>query len=577
MVMMPTRPTAEGTLAKTPLSHLLVYMLDQHLTGSTVFENTDGPPHVVYFEEGRPSKIRLGKAVEPLDRVLLDLGLLDQATLAKSLLTISKSGALHGQHLVDAGLLAEAKLIEVLRTQLARKLGHLFALSPDTRYAYFEAVNLAATYGGPELTPYEGLSIVMAGVRDQATNPIVDATLDRLGSAPLVLHELVDLRLFGLQPAERAVVDLVRSARLSLKQLLAAKVAEESIVKRTIYALAITRHLDTGTGKLPVGVAGRAHTPMDAPEPRAAPTPRPAEAASDRNSSPAPESQRFSTAKAGDCSAPGVVDSSVSEDRRAVVEARRAELLQKLQGIETSTYYARLEVPTTADKSQIDSAYFALAKRYHPDRLSAEFVDLRPEAAKLFGHISEAYQALTDADRRRQYDESLESGADIHEDAAHIARVVDAALEFQKAEALLKKNDLPGAEQRAMRAVTFDPGQPEYVTLLAWIQAQRLGDPPVLAAGQSSAHYDRFIEVFNGVLAKEERYERALFYRGMLLKRAGHADRAIRDFRLVAQINPRNIDAAREVRLFDMRTEQAKAPAASPSTRMGLFSKIFKK
>ena len=31
-------PTASGTLAATPLGHLLIYALDRHLTGTIVFE-----------------------------------------------------------------------------------------------------------------------------------------------------------------------------------------------------------------------------------------------------------------------------------------------------------------------------------------------------------------------------------------------------------------------------------------------------------------------------------------------------------------------------------------------------------
>lgn len=557
---MPAKPTAEGTLAKTPLTHLLVYILDRGLTGSAAFENPGGPPHIVYFQGGRPAKIRLGKAVEPLDRVLLDLGLLDQATLQGSLLTVSKSGALHGRHLVDSGLLSEAKLLDALRAQLARKLEHLFKLPASTNYAYFDGVNLAAAYGGPELTPLEGLSVVMAGVRLQASSPIVDDALARLGDRALVLDERADMRLFGFQSEETAVVDLIRSARPSVAQLLASKVADAITIRRALYALVITRHLDTGAGKSPVGASrrtGTSSTELTA----ARPTPLPASA---REPTPQPTP-----------SAPVTAPSHAPESE--LLELRRAELRQKLEGIEASTYYERLEIDPTADKTQVESTYFSLAKRFHPDRLPAELAELRPDAAKLFGHISQAYQALSDAERRRQYDESLRSGAGAHEDAAQIARVVDAALEFQKAEALLKKSDFAGAELLAARAVTADPGQPEYVTLLAWVQAQRRGEPPSLTAGQTSPHYDDLIALLDGVLAKEERYERALFYRGMLLKRAGHADRALRDFRLAAEINPRNIDAAREVRLFEMRRQQAKSPPPPPPGRPSLFGKLFKK
>ena len=85
--------------------------------------------------------------------------------------------------------------------------------------------------------------------------------------------------------------------------------------------------------------------------------------------------------------------------------------------------------------------------------------------------------------------------------------------------------------------------------------------------------------MLDGVLTKEPRYERALFYRGMLLKRAGRGDKAIRDFRLAAEINPRNLDAVREVRLHEMRKRSGGGPSEHPRSgpQGGLFGKLFKK
>jgi predicted TPR repeat methyltransferase len=97
-----------------------------------------------------------------------------------------------------------------------------------------------------------------------------------------------------------------------------------------------------------------------------------------------------------------------------------------------------------------------------------------------------------------------------------------------------------------------------------------------------STHFDDLIQILDVVLAKEPRFERALFYRGTLLKRSGRIERALADFRLVAEINPRNIDAAREVRLHEMRTGGgAKAPrppgTPEPPEGSGVMNKIFKR
>ena len=61
-------------------------------------------------------------------------------------------------------------------------------------------------------------------------------------------------------------------------------------------------------------------------------------------------------------------------------------------------YYALLGVPPDATSAQIKSAYRKLAKQYHPD------INDSSDAAEKFREITEAYDTLTDPDRRRRYD-----------------------------------------------------------------------------------------------------------------------------------------------------------------------------
>jgi curved DNA-binding protein CbpA len=260
--------------------------------------------------------------------------------------------------------------------------------------------------------------------------------------------------------------------------------------------------------------------------------------------------------------------------------ARRADIERRAASIDSEDLFQILGLTRETPADQIRNAYFALAKTWHPDRVPPELAEVKPLVARVFARISDAFQTLNDATKRKEYLERLQAGGGAHDDDEKIARVVDAAMEFQKAEILLKKNDLAGAEQLATACVRADPEQPEYLALLVWIQAQRRGDPPGMREGMTSPHFDDLIKLLDGVLAKEPSYERAIYYRGVLLKRAGRHDKAMRDFKQAVELNPKNIDAVREVRLHDMRKRgaaAAKPESSGPADGGGLFGKFFKR
>ena len=61
-------------------------------------------------------------------------------------------------------------------------------------------------------------------------------------------------------------------------------------------------------------------------------------------------------------------------------------------------YYEVLGVPRDADQDAIRRAYRKLARQYHPD------VNSDSEAENRFKELGEAYEVLSDPDKREQYD-----------------------------------------------------------------------------------------------------------------------------------------------------------------------------
>jgi molecular chaperone DnaJ len=73
---------------------------------------------------------------------------------------------------------------------------------------------------------------------------------------------------------------------------------------------------------------------------------------------------------------------------------------------QTKDFYAALGVSSSASQDEIKKAYRKLAKQYHPDANAND-----PKAAEKFKEISEAYNVIGDAEKRKQYDEMRRLGA----------------------------------------------------------------------------------------------------------------------------------------------------------------------
>jgi DnaJ-class molecular chaperone len=74
--------------------------------------------------------------------------------------------------------------------------------------------------------------------------------------------------------------------------------------------------------------------------------------------------------------------------------------------MELKDYYFILGVPQTATARDILHAYRELAKLYHPDRVG-------PQGTETFQDIVEAYEVLSDPERRRHYTDSLSQFVDV--------------------------------------------------------------------------------------------------------------------------------------------------------------------
>lgn len=237
------------------------------------------------------------------------------------------------------------------------------------------------------------------------------------------------------------------------------------------------------------------------------------------------------------------------------------ELRERATKVLQADYFAVLGVPRAAPPDVVENAYVAAAKSLHPDRGPAE---LKPLLTKAFARLDQARSTLVDPTARARYLQELTRPA-----SSQQISTAEAALEFKKGEALLKTHNAAQAEAHLRKAVALAPDSGEYAALLAFARARPNLDLGALRG--LLADLDR-------VLARDPTLERAVFYRAQLRRRAGMEAEALQDFARAAELNPGNIDAAREVRLHKMRTAGSKpVPATAADAKPGFFGRLFKR
>ena len=156
-----------------------------------------------------------------------------------------------------------------------------------------------------------------------------------------------------------------------------------------------------------------------------------------------------------------------------------------------------------------------------------------------------------------------------------IVGMIEAATDAQKAEVCLKRREYDEAERLARRALSVTDDDPNTLAVMAAILIERHPEAPP----------DEAMVLLVKAVQIAPKHDRAQTLLGSLFKRRGDASRALNHFRLAVTANPKNVDAARELRLAEMRSRNSVGamPAVDPNATPekpkegGLFSKLLKR
>jgi curved DNA-binding protein CbpA len=270
-----------------------------------------------------------------------------------------------------------------------------------------------------------------------------------------------------------------------------------------------------------------------------------------------PSTSRNSSAPPAPASLPpqGAARSSIPPAIAALAELKQ-EIHERLARPQAS-HYELLGVEKTAATKQIRVAFVALAKRFHPDRVGHGLPELSDASTRLFAKLLEAARVLSDPLQRARYDRGLEDGSIPVVSDRPPGVPYDVTVALRRAESMLAHANHAGAEREMAIALAGDPEHPEVIALSAWLEAHQPDADLRRLWAKVSAATDDVSTV------------RVHLFRGQLLKRLGRHASALQEFRRVLELEPRHIDAAREVRIYERNRDQWLTQP--PRSRSGTF------
>jgi curved DNA-binding protein CbpA len=554
---------APGDLARTPLAAVLLEALN--LKASGVLEvSQEGGTSRLWFRDGRPVGAQVTTGFRPLGLVLLQAGKIDVDALSRSLAELARTGRPQGELLVEMGVVTREDVDRALADQQAAYFAQIAALDAAP-FRFDAAAPVPAWTRGSRLSPVR--TIVDALERPQA-GALVASALQPVAASEVRLASgyaaVADA--FAWTPAEAVLV--ARAARpVRLEAFFApSDVAPERA--RAILSALLLLGLAVGaadqplpTGDTVVGISldevAVPGTPAPPPDPSRRSDPAEARARRQRLLQRAMANMGvgpFSRAPpaGGPAAPPAAAPPSVTPAPGAVApaprpasgspeEALRAAFRAVAPRARERSLFARLGVAEAASREDVKAAYLSLAKQFHPDRFaSAALADLREPVKDFFSAVNEAYEVLSNDRKRADYLARAGAGGG----AVTKERAEAAAVDAQKGEACLRTRDFARARGFLESAIRADP-RSEYHAALALAHAL---DPVQRDRAPAREAVARALE--------GQGSERAFYAAGLVARMDGEDADAERFFRRALEKNPRNADAARELKHLQARRSE---------------------
>ena len=221
-----------------------------------------------------------------------------------------------------------------------------------------------------------------------------------------------------------------------------------------------------------------------------------------------------------------------------------AQAVQRLQGLlarfERADHFEVLGMERkTSTSAEAKRNFFGLARELHPDTVSdpAE-EELRQLKERIFGRINEAAQVLSDDQRRKEYEDELAG----KKDSVDVARIFAAEESFQRAEIMIKARKYQEGLDLLEKAISMNAQEAEFY---AW-----RGYAKFLLSKDRKVAYPDCADDCKRAIKMIDLCVPAHLFLGHMSKVVGEMKLAQRCYHRVLELEPKHVEAQRELRLM---------------------------
>jgi len=514
--------TATGDFARTPFAHVLVYVWTRNISGSLEVRQGNRN-HLIYFMQGKPAASSTGDTKAGLGDILVRRGTINAMELEQARKLGAREKIHEVQALMKAGLVSPQMIVEAQKEFLIQQLIPLFGVD-SAPFGFFEGRDLFVSRSERHLDPVHTLRVLMEGIRVHGTPERIDPHVAGLDGKTVVFQNVENVEHFGFTKREKEFCRRLVGYAIASKELGIGTPIRNLDLRRVLYLLLITKTIRIVGPNETVSAIDRLQSIP--PNPRV----------QERNLPPQ-------------------------------VLQRRQEVLKMAEQMMGQNYFEMLKVDPESDAAAIKQAYFAALKKFHPQLAQdPNFSDCQAVLEYITANLTEAHSVLSDDDARQGYLLTLASrgGTSKSFDFSGAKAIVTAELAYQKAKEHFEKGEFDQALGFLDQALVEKPGDPECVALDSWIRSLKR-DP--------AASVDDLIDRLHIAHQKAPQSFQVNFYLGRLYRRVGRMQDAQIYLQRACEIDPTNMEAAREMKIL------MQSPGFShdrdSSTHSGLLDVLF--